>query len=658
MKKLFFFIGLIGLIGRIALADSQLGLTYGQASRQIASTGLVFTATVTFTDGVIQTTNVIWPPQNVPVWPNVLQVNSNGVAWRVYSNWNGSAWSFVSLPALAGDGAGITNLPDFQLSPTPPSAGPYTRIITANGSSSKVAIDQSSGVRFYDSAGNLQMSVTPNGVSGPNIQAATSTNASLATNAVLATNAIQLVPHLGFVGNNTRMDSAVISGNKEWMQRTPCIALAPITIAAVVLQNMYDPGTGIVGPGGNQYATLTFEYPSNTFTRFTFGGLTNGIVPNGSWLMSDFTNVAVAVPRGATFWVREWASNGLGGICYDGPPYANNNYNYCTFGATVTDVTGGPGVGAMGASQYWNPPLAIIGPTTEPSVLMLGDSRVEGQGDSGAVSGDLSMSAGQSRLIDEDSYCEANMGIASMTWAVWMQNDKSLLYFTNFATAVYMELGINDWFVSGQSAFYTETNYSFFATNCVPTLPLYSCTMEPRTTSIDNFTTLNGQLINSGADANRVSFNQAQRNRLINGIVNYLELAGCVESSSNSGLWAVNGYPGWLSGDGTHCSTAGQKLEAASIEDFFRGSTINFSLQNGFMGGPVQLNGNLLIYNGSLTMRSNTFSVFILTNGLNDGDSRLIYSNGPAGTGGWVSCHWFQGPTTNFVGTSGGSKLQ
>ncbi len=87
-------------------------------------------------------------------------------------------------------------------------------------------------------------------------------------------------------------------------------------------------------------------------------------------------------------------------------------------------------------------------------------------------------------------------------------------------------------------------------------LKVYACTIPPHgVTSSDNYSTLVGQTT-AFYEPNRVLVNDWIRTRPVP-LAGYLELADTVESSRNSGLWAVNATANWLTDDGTHPTALG-----------------------------------------------------------------------------------------------------
>lgn len=417
-------------------------------------------------------------------------------------------------------------------------------------------------------------------------------NGPLAGNAATATTAAQstnTAPHLGFVASGTRIPYAGGSGIfVEQMSRSHHVAMDNISSLKVAFANFF---LGEQSPGGPADITATVEYPSNTFTRLTFSGNTNAVIANGGYVVSDTVNLAVPVPRYSMLWVREWCSNGQG-TCFS-QYEANTNYDsFVASGTTTPDITGGGGMAPSPSQQNWCAPLAIIGYTTKPSLLLLGDSRVFGFQDgtySTSQNTDTNPFFGQSRILDEQAYCSANMGVSGETWSDFLAHDVNRLFFTNFSTAVYCQLGINGLPVG------LATNYTYLA-SLISGLPLYASTLEPFSTSSDNFKTLANQTANA-SDSIRVQYNTLLRRGLVPGVISYMELANIVESSPNSGLWAVNGTSNNITYDGLHCNPLGYQRQADSVIDFTHGrNTLN---PGGFANGDVNIpSGHYEYYGG------------------------------------------------------------
>ena len=93
-------------------------------------------------------------------------------------------------------------------------------------------------------------------------------------------------------------------------------------------------------------------------------------------------------------------------------------------------------------------------------------------------------------------------------------------------------------------------------------MKIYACTLTPRTTSSDGFTTTSGQTLSS-FEGYRVAYNtwiRAGADGLIDG---FFDPAAMVETSLNSGLWNVTGGP--FTADGIHPSAIGHAAASLAI---------------------------------------------------------------------------------------------
>lgn len=399
------------------------------------------------------------------------------------------------------------------------------------------------------------------------------------------------VPHEGFVGSNTRInyDGPSTALEPEFMCRDYSMAMSRITNVQVAFANFTSGGE--VGDGGTLLVRATIEYPSNNFTRLTFNGSTNVLIPSGAMVISDFSNVVTTIPEGAMFWVRMWESNGAG-VFFNF--FGNTNYDGTTYGPTESDLTGGGTVPMVtAANQGISSPLAILGITTKQNVIIIGDSRAEGIGEIGIPSiqiantiGDPSTSYGYSRIFESQHYTTLNLAANGETWFNFNNSSNRFWFCTNFSAIIVSEYGINDLAGSG-SAFTCETNLSRFAGLVYPD-PVVATTLEPETTSSDNWSTLAGQSLTS-FNAARVSYNTFLRNGQATGVKSVLDVSSLIESSFNSGKWNTDGSSNWLTQDGVHPSTTALKLYAAGIPNAFYGP-VNIAASGG-IGTGLTLSG-------------------------------------------------------------------
>jgi hypothetical protein len=459
------------------------------------------------------------------------------------------------------------------------------------------------------------------------------TNVNAASLGNVAAGSFYGVPHLGFVGGDTRVNFTQISVGSptdEWMQRSHHLALCQFTNAQVYFANFkYDE----TGPASPTLVRATIEYPTNVFTRLTFGGSTNGIIPIGTFLASDMSsNFPVTIPEGAMFWVRAWYSNSVGFVysTYENHTAANAGfYDYAAYGTTVPDQTGGGGMSFMTAIYC---PLAIVGLTPYPNVIIQGDSRAAGVGEISIPNGsdgvfDPSMSYGYSRIFDAQHLSTLNLGSPGETLSHFLTTTNRLFFSTNFTSTTVCAYGIND-INTGATASGLENLVSNLCGIVYPN-PVVATTLEPWTTSVDLWTSLSGQTP-AVSQLNRTNYNNALRYGLIPGVRLCLDLASFVESSYNSGLWSVNGTTNFLTQDGIHPYTTACKLYASETPNPF--SSANHAYYLPVYNGSFNGSGSGLT-NNNAAISSLSFNSLVNSNqtatiaGVAEADDLVINTN-------------------------------
>lgn len=368
------------------------------------------------------------------------------------------------------------------------------------------------------------------------------------------------VKYLGLVGTRAIVPNALSSSSSdpEVMSRSFSVATTSITSLAIEIPNWYvtpfvNTSTPETETNSGQPMTVTagIEYPTGTFTQVTFGGSTSSSIAAGSNVVSDFINVTI--PQGAGFWIRIYAVS-TGGIPFHNGNNGSGNGSGNIGGTSVTDTTVTGGV--VNPSNGFIAPIAIIGYTSQPSLLILGDSRCEGQGD---LTNDTTGDYGNITKSFQGNYGyiqECNGGDQGQ-W--WLASHANRVLLAKYVTHVINAYGYNDWSNGQNQATLTANmvaiNKMFHATNKV-----YNITLGPLTTSSDSFATLGNQTIPSAPrEAIRVSYNdllRLQNNTYSDG---FFDISSIDESAIDSGKWAVTGVANFYTADGAH-ETANMNL--------------------------------------------------------------------------------------------------
>lgn len=363
----------------------------------------------------------------------------------------------------------------------------------------------------------------------------------------------------GFVATRARMAFDIDSTNRQIMCRSAHIATENLTSIKLAFQN-FAPGLPENGNGSSATQTAAIEYPPGTINAVVkFGGSTSGTIANGSILFSDYTSLSI-IPAGATFWVRKYLTSTVGF-------YYNHQYQSSTLGEStsvavsgLTDQTQTTGAITGGTSQTWTQaPVAIIGHTTNPSVLIIGDSRTSGQGDSGesnnfdAKVGNIARSMGSVPFV--------NIGTSSKQANGWAGNAVATSALLPYGSQVIVALGIND-LIAGRNQSQVAADIATILASA-SAIKKYPITIEPDTSdggSPSAAWTTTGQ--QSNLVANRVAYNTLVRAGIL-AATGFYEVADVVESARNSTFWIVTPSPPYT-GDGLHESGAGYALIAAS----------------------------------------------------------------------------------------------
>lgn len=411
-----------------------------------------------------------------------------------------------------------------------------------------------------------------------------------------------LTNHLGFIA--TRASTPLGNPNTgitQWTCRTYHVATDNISALKIALPNYTSYTTfSEKAIGGAATVTASIEYPANTLTKITFNGSSSGTISDGGTLISDLISPSTPIPVGTPFWIRIYWTNSAGII------YSNNglsgNAAYEGYEVSGTDQT-------MNAS--WTPtttfaynvyfPSAIIGYTKNPSVLILGDSRAEGQGDTM----DTQELSGYERIVGK-YYGYSNQAVPgesfsgnSVTDAGWNNHHTQRMLLAPYATHVISNYGIND--IQGAQS---TSNIETWMTNMAGlfTIPVYGATMETITTSTDNWATLANQTFNGTGNTKRITINTDLRNHAIPKLSGYIEIADTTESSRNSGKWAVSGTAGYYTTDGIHASQNGNILygNSVSIPISPSGNLSSANIMNTSLNGNINIQGNMYLPSGNL----------------------------------------------------------
>jgi len=347
---------------------------------------------------------------------------------------------------------------------------------------------------------------------------------------------------------------APIAANKYCVSCTTHQSRDTVSQIAAVFPNFYTDTTTYQdtnGPGAPATINAAYvEYPFGTFTPLLFGGATTGSIPNASFTQSDLASVNI--PNGATFriHVSMYFPNGM---IYSDHTNTRNLAGGDRWNFGANPYTGFPNNYAADGGAGFYGPCAIVGPSSLPAAALIGDSIMFGYLD---VVSDLGADTGIMARAIGSKYAYINMGVPSdrATYATTGFVNRAALA-NLYCQGVICNYGINDVSYSRTWTQLSADLQTIFGK--MPGKPILQCTLGPKTTSSDGFTSAT-QTIFSG-EAERQNANAAIRAKLPN-TVGHVEVANVLETGWNTGLWK---YPG-NTADGTHPNQAGNLLVAFS----------------------------------------------------------------------------------------------
>jgi hypothetical protein len=366
----------------------------------------------------------------------------------------------------------------------------------------------------------------------------------------------------GLVASRCRMlNFQNSSTNKQIMMRSAHIESQTLTSIRVCFSDFWNGGAFgpaqvvDVGPGATTAITAAIEYNGSS-QQLKFGGSSSGTIPNNGTLWSDY--LTVSIPSGATFWVRMFTTcNATGGILYN--TWQNSFLGECiTLGASgLSDLT--LSTGTFTNSQSWSaPPLAIVGMTNSPSMIIVGDSIAAGLQDIEDSSNSAIGFNGKVGTVARSLTCPfvniARNSATAQGWTTTIAPTADAVI--QKASHLFIGLATND-IANSRTPAQIIADYQTIAALAWAKQKSFLGTILPRATDPGTpstaFTTLNQQTAVGQTTQNSV--NTSIRGGIAGTTGNY-DLASAFESSQNSDIWRVTPSPPYCGGDGTHPSPA------------------------------------------------------------------------------------------------------
>lgn len=355
--------------------------------------------------------------------------------------------------------------------------------------------------------------------------------------------------------------------NNRIMSQSGHQALVDIRKFKVALFNgkVSDTDGSEIGTGNSLTITAAVEYPaaSGKWTQLTWnGGNTQIVIPDQTLGWSDYCTPPGMIPAGQWFRLRFWQKAGNNSSCYHDLFRDSTNGDLLESSGSVADATMGGTITNGGTFCFL--PQAIIGPTNLPTMIGMGDSITKGINDTATMT-DYRRGAIFKSVPALTGFI--NLSVAGIQAANYLStgipNRKSLFqYGTHFISF----LGNNDIFNSGHSAATLEADCKSIWGTLPPRAKVTVCTITPRATSTDSWTTAGNETANAN-NGIKNTFNTDVRNSSIAGVNNgFFETAWTVENAHDDGKYAVDGVTAFkYTGDGIHPSVAGYNLFATDM---------------------------------------------------------------------------------------------
>lgn len=361
--------------------------------------------------------------------------------------------------------------------------------------------------------------------------------------------------YTGLVATRGDLNNSNTGVGTTWiMDRSAHVARVPIAANTmqIVWGNYRVDGANVEQSAGTGTFKASVEYPAGTMTLCKFSGNTTVTITGALDATTDACGPAI--PQGAKFWIRMLYTNTGSGIVFSGSvPYsATDEGDLFGSGAPTDNVTSGTianGPGGTGSTGFH--PLAIIGPTTQPSVCLLGDSRVTGFGD---LVNDFTGDTGETARSIGPTYAYTKLAVFGSNLNTAVTNFTARSRIGAYCTHFIDEYGIND-IGGGATAANVASNRTAMAA-LFPSKAMFGITIPTSTTSSDSWLTIANQT-GTQNPAVVATFNGLVRAG-ISGEVGYFDVAAAVDPSAigkwpvSFNLFAASGAANFATTDGIH----------------------------------------------------------------------------------------------------------
>jgi lysophospholipase L1-like esterase len=412
--------------------------------------------------------------------------------------------------------------------------------------------------------------------------------------------------YIGLVTTRNEMQESLNASATWSMGRVMQYARRPIAANTmkIVFGNFYVPSTNVeTSPGTGTYK-VSVEYPLGTFAACTFAGSATGSVTGIGLATTDACGPAI--PDGARFWIRVLYTNPAGMIYTAG---GSNHYGLqfqtaqgdaFIFGTgTAADYTAGTAVGSgspvfSAATTALMAPVAVLAPTNQATVVLVGDSRCVGNGDTvsdqSADQGELARPVGMQFAYSK--LCAQSGTAAAFVTSTNSAERQILINSVIHPTLVIDSYGVNDIFTGGAVATLI-TNLNAIAA-LWPAIETWGTTIPPETTTASLTLTAAGTA-SGGVTAYVGTFPNCGTNACVGA---FFTVAGFT-NGANNGTWAATASTTTAL---TLANTAGVAETHAGTATDNWGTTVNQASVN---AGQTS---NLYSFNYVFAMRGSIFN--------------------------------------------------
>ena len=309
-------------------------------------------------------------------------------------------------------------------------------------------------------------------------------------------------------------------------------------------------GSAEAATGADLAVSVSIEYPAGTFTRVTCGGQRVCVIPDGGEATTD--PLPTRIPSGELF--REWVwAAGPAGIPTFPTSRSVDRGRWSVQGEPSLDLT--QAGGALDPTDWAYGATAIVGPTSRPSVLIVGDSRAEftyalpGSNDGGNLAPGIAPTCAYT-----------NLAVGGSTIFQTLASSTKRRRLTQYATRIAIALGVNDLHNRATDADQAIRTLDQLAASYAGR-PVFVSTIEPVTTGLWSAPDGSDQVADPVLAGKIDRFNAAIRARRLPHVAGFNDLNLLARQPDHPQKWRAPGY----TVDGLHGAIPWGQMSAQAI---------------------------------------------------------------------------------------------